>query len=432
MTDSHFEESPHLVFLRYLAKGSLKQNLARSLRLWVFLRFLYGWDSPFPDDSFTLPEWRAAFFHPTHPRQDTDKREHHPDCPCHKSVAEWLSGHDDRRWRESIAPYLVSRSIGDFLREPLLSVTRRTLQYDLDYLATLGWLHREGKRYRKVERFPDYPKLSSAETPAVLPLVNEDLEAIARELSEPLGGHRRLFIDVDYIVSGPSIDRVEDWREPLKSLWQEAIVPPVRLEYSSVRYGTITRVVYPVCLYYHRRALYLCAFGESPRKNSPWYNYRLDKIVDLSSLSWRSAELPEDLLSAYRKRDLPVPDRVRELMGQAWGFDFYLPAKLLLLRFDRSFHDNYIKGTYRHDTFERISHEEAKKLIRKHAPQGGLLKAIASRSEKDAYYKALYRDGDINVQHRLFSWRPHIEIFLPVELRQSIAEMIQKEWEYYR
>jgi CRISPR-associated protein (TIGR03985 family) len=59
------------------------------------------------------------------------------------------------------------------------------------------------------------------------------------------------------------------------------------------------------------------------------------------------------------------------------------------------------------------------------------MKAIDSRSRDDAYYKAYYRNGDINVQHRLFSWRPHIEIFLPVELRQDIADMVRKEGEFY-
>jgi CRISPR-associated protein (TIGR03985 family) len=433
MTDFLFEESPHLSLLRYLAKGSLKQDLTRSLRLWVLLRFLYSPDTPTLGNSFTLPEWRAAFFHESHPRLDTDKRAHHRDCPCYHTVGKWLIGYEsDRQWRELITPYLLSRSIDDFLQEPLFSVTRRTLQYDLDYLVSLEWLHRKDKRYRKVDRFPDYPRLSLPDTSSALPLVNEDLQEIASSLAEPLGGHPRFFIDVDYIVAGDYIDRVEDIQEQLKSLWQEAIVPPIRLEYRSVRYGRRTPVVYPVCLYYHRRAIYLCAFGESPREGYSWYNYRLDKIIDITPLSWQFEEIPEILLTSFQKATLPPPDRVRELMGQAWGFDFYLPVKQLLLRFDRSFHDNYIKDTYRHETFERITYTEGKELVRSQDRSGDIVRAIDSRSRDDAYYKAYYRDGDINVQHRLFSWRPHVEIFLPVELRQDIAGMVRKEGEYYR
>jgi CRISPR-associated protein (TIGR03985 family) len=43
-------------------------------------------------------------------------------------------------------------------------------------------------------------------------------------------------------------------------------------------------VVFPVCIYYFQRAVYLCGYGESPDRNSEWYNFRLDHIEAMNSL----------------------------------------------------------------------------------------------------------------------------------------------------
>jgi CRISPR-associated protein (TIGR03985 family) len=63
--------------------------------------------------------------------------------------------------------------------------------------------------------------------------------------------------------------------------------------------------------------------------------------------------------------------------------------------------------------------------------QTKLLQILGERSPEDAYYQVYYRDGDINVQHRLFSWRPHVEILLPWKLRTAIAGDVNREYSLY-
>lgn len=42
MSEQIFGDRPHVELLQWLARGSLKQNLLRSIRLWAWLRALYG------------------------------------------------------------------------------------------------------------------------------------------------------------------------------------------------------------------------------------------------------------------------------------------------------------------------------------------------------------------------------------------------------
>lgn len=55
MAEQLFRDTPSVELLQWLARGSLKQNLARAVRLWVWLRLLYGDESERLDlpDSFT-------------------------------------------------------------------------------------------------------------------------------------------------------------------------------------------------------------------------------------------------------------------------------------------------------------------------------------------------------------------------------------------
>jgi hypothetical protein len=52
---------PHIPLLQWLARGSLKQNLLRAVRLWVWLPLLYGEDRLPLDDPFTFSQWRDAW-----------------------------------------------------------------------------------------------------------------------------------------------------------------------------------------------------------------------------------------------------------------------------------------------------------------------------------------------------------------------------------
>jgi CRISPR-associated protein (TIGR03985 family) len=123
-------------------------------------------------------------------------------------------------------------------------------------------------------------------------------------------------------------------------------------------------------------------------------------------------------------------------MDKALGFDFYLESRLMLLRFERDYHDRYIKDTSRHKTFKLISYQKAKSLIQSSVINSEqkveLLRVLANRSQKDAYYTLQYRHGDHNVTMRLRAWRPRIEILLPYDLRQKVTADIVKEIGLYQ
>lgn len=442
MSEQIFSEYPHIELLQWLARGSLKQNLPRAVRLWVLLIALYGDDTHRLklDDSFTFADWRKAFFSPTHPKEEAASPLHDPNCACAKTIADWIFdpqiGIPESEWRQALSSHdAVPTKLDKLLEQRLFSATRRSLQADLQILTQIGWLKRDGHDYVRVTNLPARPLLDNPLTPYQLSLPNIDLAATTQSLSQPIRGIQRFFFEVDYIVSQTNQDRVEDWQEKLKHWWQQTTVPPIRLTYNSARVGQAVKcIVYPVCLYYVRRAIYLCAFGQTPTRKGEWYNYRLDRIQQMHPLQWTSEDIPH-LLCQYYPHSLPKPDYIREQMEQAWGFDFYEPAKLMLLRFKQEFHDRYVQGTFRHDTFKRVSHQQAEQLIRQHAQQPehqqALLNVLQSRPRSDAYYCVRYRDGDTNVKMRLRAWRPNGEVLLPWELRSEIAREVALEFQNY-
>jgi CRISPR-associated protein (TIGR03985 family) len=207
------------------------------------------------------------------------------------------------------------------------------------------------------------------------------------------------------------------------------------LVYQSAKLDRVVEcIVYPVCIYYMQRATYLCAFGGNPNGKGNWCNYRLDRITKLVPLDWADGRIPPLLLQHYRDKTLPNPDYIQERMSQAWGFDFYENASQLLLRFDYLHDQRYIQGTVRHETFKRVSYEQAVRLVKtltSPKQQKALLTILQARSSQDAYYTAYYREGDPNVLMRLQAWRPFVEVFLPWKLRQRVAADVEKEWQLY-
>ncbi|MBD2295121.1 TIGR03985 family CRISPR-associated protein [Anabaena sphaerica FACHB-251] len=465
MTNDYlFTDIPQVELLQWLARGSLKQNLSRSIRLWVWLRSLYGEDQErLPlTNGFTLADWRDAFFTATHPKGEAIPKLHDPHCNCAKTTAVWLfnenTGISESEWKRSLISHLgisqsppenippisstkninIIQSVGDLeklLQQRLFAVTRRSLQADLTLLAELGWLEYNGEKYYHVQKLPSRPithKINSAD----LDFLNqEDLADIARNLSQNIAGVQRFFLKLDYVVT--ATDEVDNWQYELKQLWQQTPVPPIKLTYDSARLGQdVECFVYPVCVYYVQRAVYLCAFGQSPDRKTDWYNFRLDRIQDITAIDWTNPQIPSILQQRYHQRDLPNPEEIELQMSKSWGFDFYLPSRIMLLRFERDYHDRYIQNTFRHDTFELISHAKAKSLIRQYTPeqeqQQTLIKLLDSRSPDDAYYKVNYRHGDNNVIMRLRAWRPKLEVIMPQDLRQKIAADITKEMQFYQ
>jgi CRISPR-associated protein (TIGR03985 family) len=442
MSEPLFSDRPHVPLLQWLARGSLKQNLPRAIRLWVWLCYLYGSDND--GEPFSFGHLRDTFLSPSHPKGDAIPDLHDVNCPCAKTTADWLFdgklGVSPREWRRSLLSHdpIPEKTLDEILKQRLFAVTRRSLHADIQILTQLGWLKRQRQTYCRVSQFPEHPidKSTELETTRVsvytLNFLHPELANIAQNFSQQ-AGIQRFNLHVDYVIPKTTLDRVDDWQDQLKTIWEQTPIPPVKLTYNSSRVGhTVKCIVYPVCVYYVQRAVYLCAFGETPTQQGEWYNYRLDHIEKMIPLDWTNPHLPSLLRQRYPHK-LPNPDFVEEQMAKAWGFDFYLQPKLMLLRFDREFDERYIQGTFRHETFQPVSYQQAEKLILKHTQQSQkILKVFHSRYKDDAYYQVYYRDGDTNVGLRLRAWRPRCEVLLPWELRQSIAQDVEQEFLLYQ
>lgn len=436
---------PDLEFLRWLTRGSLKQNLLRSLRLWGWLRLLYSGDRSLPDP-FTFADCRDSFFSRSHPRGEQVPELHDPACLCAKTTAAWLfdAGISEVQWRQELLQYeaIAEPDLEKLLNSRLFAVTRRSLTTDLQELAKLGWLQylEQNRHYRWVERLPAYPgtkplmKLSTTQAIDLLQFLQPDLGAIAQNHAGDVRGVQRFFLHLDYITSLDKLDRVDDWQEVLRQVWGQDWVSPLQLVYQSARQQrTLTTIVYPVCIYYAQRAVYLCGFN--PELPHQWYNFRLDRIQQCEMLDWTDAYIPLALSRCYQKGMLPDPTYIQSELDKAWGFDFYLPSQQMVLRFNRDFHDHYIKDTFRHATFEAVERATVKQLIRQFTPaadQKILLQVLKAHPVEDVYYQVCYRDGDTNIRQRLRAWRPHVEVLLPWSLRQEIAQEVWMEFQFYK
>ena len=475
MTQDVWQDPPSIPLLQWLARGSLKQNLAQAVRLWVWLQLLYGpelvrLELPEP---FSYAFWRDAFFRNGHPTGEAKPTLHSDDCPCGKTTDAWLFAPSltfsqaewERYMMEQRHQPLVQQKIQQlkqdlaehdalpkdfetFLhRTRLFGVTRRTLANDLHTLVDIHWLKRQGQMYSRVSQWPIRP-MATPTHPASLPLgrrdlaflIQPDLAAIANNLSNDIQGTRRFFVHVDYVVAQQWIDRVDEWQARLQTIWQQQPVPPVKLGIQRAgEVQTDAVVVYPVCIYYYRRGPYLCGYGQVPsgetdRHGLGWRNYRLDRIEHIDELDWKDAGVPATLLQQFQNNALPSPDDIETRMAEAWGFDYYQPEQVLLLRFDQTWNRRYIRNSLRHDTFESIEYEAIATLINKELTgpdRKAALDVWRSRSPQDAYYQALYRRDDPNVRQRIRAWRPHVEVLLPWALRQRMIREIQQEAEFY-
>jgi CRISPR-associated protein (TIGR03985 family) len=444
-----FSDPPSVELLQWLARGSLKQNLLRAVRLWVWLRLLYGDKSERLDlsDSFTYAQWRDAFFSPSHPKGEEVPQHRDSLCPCNQSAAKWLfalgTGIQEADWRHLIGIHagIDDKTLSTWLQTPLFALTRRMLAGDLQTLTQLQWLKYDKRKYYQVRSLPPRPA-TSFKIPKERQLVTYDLKflppdlaLIAQNYSQQSDGIQRFFIHVDYVVPPEMLDKVDDFQEQLRTLWAQIPIPPVLLVYKSAkRDRDVECIVYPVCIYYVQRATYLCALGQNPNEEVNWWNYRLDRLQSLTPLTWADERIPLSLVQQYRDKTLPTPDYIQEEMAQAWGFDYYQTAALMLLRFDRIHEQRYIQGTVRHETFKLVTYEQAKRLLIKltHPPEQKMLLGILARCPQDAYYRATYRNGDPNVLQRLQAWRPFVEVLLPWTLRQRVAADVEKEWQLYQ
>ncbi|MDB9314363.1 TIGR03985 family CRISPR-associated protein [Spirulina sp. CS-785/01] len=434
---------PTIEFLKQLAQGSLrqKQTFQRAIRLWVELRSLYIDETPTLEEPFTFAEWRDQFVSSTHPRGDRIPDLHDPACPCANTGQKWLfpqTQQADPHWQKTLKQQenFDDETLAQYLQMRPFAVTRRSLQGDLHRLSQLGWLKRERNRYWRVTSPPPESMVAVEVTPThSLRLLDPNLEETLKTLNTPLGGYPRSFLYLDYDAQQGQQDRVKEWQGLLKEAWQQVPIPPVQLTYQSAELSDAAKVtVYPVCLYYAQRSPFLCAYGETPTGKPGWYNYCLDNVGELKVGSADEDSLPDVLAQGYQQQTLPTPDQVQQALEEAWGFEFYRPKQLLLLRFDREFHDNSLQDLSRYRTFQGISLEDARSLLEKEASadqKDVLLAALKDRSANDVYYRAWYREGDSNVIQRLRSWRPSGEVLLPGALREQMQEEVSQESQLY-
>ncbi len=380
MTNQILDYRPSVELLQILARGSLRQNLPKALRLWVILRSLYG-DESDPvrlqlAGKFTYSDWRKLFFTQTdqHHKNYTIPIAHDSKCPCAKTLVDWLfdakMGCNSEEWRgdflklyplsegefnnllsEGIIPEGKSKGQKRLPNGRLFAITSKNIQYNLQTLAELGWLELSQEYYEIKPKRKSKSKQKSLSNPiprnssyfyqkvTELPkfhfggylhdygkfISQPDCGEIANNYLAPINGIPRFVMHVEYVVSQEAKDRSSDLQEQLKQIWQEIPVCPISILYDSAslaRQGK--RIIYPVCIYYFQRAPYLCAFGQTPKNKNDigWYNYRLDRIKELVKLSWDNEDIPSILKIKYQNHKLPLPSDIEESMVNSWGLIF--------------------------------------------------------------------------------------------------------------
>ncbi|MBE9227487.1 TIGR03985 family CRISPR-associated protein [Phormidium sp. LEGE 05292] len=467
-----FRNPPYPKLLQHLAKGSLdqSQNLTRALRLWTLLRWLYsdqGYDAL--SDCFTYASWRENFFSECHKdeKQENILNCHNPNCACHKTANEWLITLEVplTEWQKSLQkeiPLITSQNLEKLLQEPLFAQVRKSLQSDFELLINRNWLQDvtnsvgRSKKYRRVTTLPIRSESEEsvlninltpqkqayvAETLDMLDFLDPNFPLLAEQISEEISTNSRVFLYQDYIIPDASLkqDIVEQIQSELQEIWETGKILPLLLTYHSAHQNKMKEcIVYPVCIYFMERAKYLCGYGKNPKDEIDWYNYRLDRIVSkrLVCLDWLDTRIPQLLKEKYEDDQLPTKEAIKSALEAAWGYDFYKKKSLLILRFERDFHDSYIQGISLHKTFTSIDYEQTVKLIKQYTlnleHQQALLDILQSRPNTDAYYKAFYRVKDYHVIRRLRALGSKVEVMLPWDLRKEMASETHKAWNLYK
>ncbi len=427
-----FNYPPTVEVLKLLTPGSLKQNLAKAVRLWVILRSIYGDDIDEVKlrlgEEFTFLQWRDLFFRDAAKYHLRDKTPilHNEECRCNTKLTEWLFASNlsvqKSHWCWSFKKYysiqdnelknlLLTGMINNASKDGkqyhnladtsnsqkshrfskslsdgrLFSVTSRNLKdHDFQSLVNLGWLKVKKSNsqvtYLKADKFPEFflDRLKDVKS-QVKQFTNEELSAFNNSLSQPINGVQRFFIHTEYIVHPKLYNRVELLHKQLKGIWTQDKVPLVQLNYQSAKLyqDTVDCIVYPVCIYYYQRAPYLFAYGQTPQQDSnnswskiDWYDYRLDRILKLDELPkyLDNVNIPKHFVDKCQGKYPPSPDDIRDKMSVAWGFDIYKPQELLVLRFEQYFYGNYILGTERDEMFRKISRQQVEKFIKFYTP----------------------------------------------------------------
>jgi CRISPR-associated protein (TIGR03985 family) len=453
-----FDLAPSVELLQWLAPGSLKQNLAKGVRLWVILRSIYGEDLDEVNlnlgQKFTYPDWRDRFFSdPKEYHLDRDRQpSFHEPCRCTQSLNQWLFDSDlslnSETWKQAFLQVqpMTEKALEEFLdsESRLFGTTGKNLQHHFQTLVDRHFLIKEQENFYKVEELPvllETKQSSSLVTSNLTEqFIQTELGEIADYFSEPINGIQRFFFYVEYIISAKLSEQIQNLQIQLKSIWEKASISPIKLTYSSAKFyePEVKLIVYPVCIYYWQRAPYLLAFGQTPEDENKidWYDYRLDKISKLKELTWDKVKISGFDFKICQSK---TPKIIQELMSEAWGFDFYQPKQQMMLRFDRYFYANYIKATERGRIFQKIdSHMAEIKVKNSPLPDREKRKIIsqiqAQANERSPHIYCLidYRENDNNVIMRLRAWGDKVEVILPQQLRQRMQQDLDRTWKLYQ
>jgi len=477
-----FNYAPTPELLHWLAGGQLANRLHRSLRLWVILNKLYGeenWVDQLPE-IFTYSQFRDRLFSSRHPKSDqlnaqTTAKCNDLECICHQTGEQiFQQSHTNMsltEWREGLSSLtgITLKRIQEQLKQPPFTTVHRSIRDDLKQLTSLGWLQTGLKgQYQTLSstQLPtpsltsltsltqnNFTQLSLSETWDILQalesisFVQPNLELIIRRLWEKISqdGHiswseqpqKRIFIHLDYILSQEMQDQVDNHQEQLEQLWGKISGGVVQFEYWIAKTASkIPITVYPVCLHYLRRAKYLSAYGIDPNGNLAWHNYRLDRIASdkLQVLAWGDPSIPKELKEMWHTGSLPTPEDIQNELDMAWGFNFYQPRELLIIRFPPEFAQWYVDNTFRHTSFRRVPYAKLPNLITKNIPEPQnqkILNIVQQRNSQDIYYTAWIRTKDINIVMRLRDWRPNGEVIAPLSMREQLKEEAEKELAHY-
>lgn len=478
-----FPYPPTPAVLHWLSGGQLGSRLGRAIRCWVWLQQVYGDRGRLTalPQPFGYRDVRDRLFAPSHPQAETTPPQHIAShcqgspCLCqqsaqtlifqgqpHLSPADWVT---TLATLSGLSPATLEQQLAT---RPFATV-HRALRDDLKHLVALGWLMSPGRGKFQTISSAHWPLPPATLGPGHLDggLSSRDLWSLLHVL-EPLtflqpqlavvidtlwrqatdqhpssamamDAPQRVFVHLDYIVPDEVQDQVDQHQTDIEALWHQPDGGVIQFDNWSARQQQQHRVtVYPVCFHYVRRAKYLSAYGETPEGSLGWHNYRLDRIRSprLRVLPWGDPAVPETLKRLRQTGQLPSPAQVQAALDQAWGFNFYLPKALLLLRFPPEFARWYVQDTVRHPTFAAVGYGELAGLIKAQVPersaQRALLAILAQRPSTDAYYWGYMRLGDVNVTMRLRDWRPMGEVIAPLVVRQQMIAEAREELERYR
>jgi CRISPR-associated protein (TIGR03985 family) len=478
---ANFSYLPTPRVLHWLSGGQLANRLLRSVRCWVWLSLIYG-DRTTPTtlpEPFRYGDLRRIALAPSHPHDDTatvadmNRQCQGSHCLCQVPASELLFRRqpdllpDDWIAEVSHLSGLSTTELEHQLGRCPFATVHRTLRDDLAWLAQRGWLTSAGRgKWAKVapRRWPQCPisledssqegALNTRDKRELLHLLepiaflHPHLDVVVDNLWKQLTSQavsrsraespRRIFVHLDYILSDDLQEQVDQHQEDIEQLWHSPDGGVIQFDYWLARSQQSRRVTtYPVCFHYARRAKYLSAYGQCPDGSVGWHNYRMDRIQSppVKVLAWGDRGVPKELKALRQAGQLPTPQEVEDKLEEAWGFNFYLPRGLLIMRFDREFARWYVQDTKRHDTFAPVAYGDLAGLVKRHINSQKerqiLLKLIAQRPATDAYYRGWIRLGDINVTMRLRDWRPNGEVIAPLVVRNQMKAEVQQEMEWY-